>query len=71
MEPEPVDLSGLSSRCGGTGYLTCRCMGDGCCCGFHSYAECYGCPDCEGSDDDYDLFEPEEDAGALPWEGRP
>jgi hypothetical protein len=36
--------------------LICRCMGDGCCCGFHGYAECYGCPDCEWDDNDPDAY---------------
>lgn len=56
MEPEPVDSSGLDLRCHGTGTLDCRCMGDGCCCGFHGSTECLGCPDCEWDDDGEDVF---------------
>lgn len=55
-------LRGLETRCHGSGLLICRCMGDGCCCDFHGYAECYGCEDCELSDEDRDFYEePEED----------
>ncbi len=61
MVPEPGDSSGLASRCCGSGYLECRCMGDGCCCGFHGYAECYGCPDCEWDGDDADAYWGEEE----------
>lgn len=50
--PEPVNTAGLARRCYGTGYRACNCMGDDCCCGFHGSAECYGCADCEGGEED-------------------
>jgi hypothetical protein len=53
MKLERGDPSGLAKRCHGSGMLICRCMGDGCCCGFHGEAECFGCVDCE-DEDDYD-----------------
>lgn len=46
------DDSGLTMRCGGTGELECRCGGDFCACHHHGSTECFGCPDCEGGDED-------------------
>jgi hypothetical protein len=43
----------LDMRCGGLGILDCHCGGDLCVCHNHGEVECYGCPDCEGDDDDY------------------
>jgi hypothetical protein len=53
-------VSGLTRRCRGTGMLICRCLGDGCCCDNHGYADCPGCEDCEWSDDDRDETYPGE-----------
>ena len=39
---------GLDSMCGGTGYLTCNCGGDGCFCHHHGETICTGCDECEG-----------------------
>jgi hypothetical protein len=65
MEPEPGDSSGLETRCHGTGVLECRCMGDGCCCGFYGSTECYGCEDCEWDGDDRDAYLNDEDPTPL------
>jgi hypothetical protein len=61
MTPERGDTSGLDSRCGGSGFLACNRMGDGCCCGFHGEAECYGCQDCDCGDDEYYQDDDEQD----------
>ena len=46
----------LSLRCHGSGYLICRCMGDGCCCDFHGSVECPGCTDCEWTDEELEEY---------------
>ena len=43
----------LDSSCGGSGTLHCDCGGDQCVCHHHGEAECPGCPDCEGDEDDF------------------
>lgn len=50
--PSPVDLRSLDTRCGGTGFLTCECGGDFCCCSLNGGLHCGGCPDCEGEEVD-------------------
>lgn len=45
---------GLDRRCGGTGVLDRHCGGDLCVCHNHGEAECYGCPDCEGDDEEWE-----------------
>lgn len=47
------------NRCGGHGWIRCYCGGDLCVCGNQGEIECYGCPDCEGDDDDD--WHPEDD----------
>lgn len=61
MTPEAGDLSGLAKRCHGSGILICRCMGDGCCCGFYGEADCPGCEGCRWSDEDRDKFQTEDE----------
>ena len=46
--------SDLDDQCGGSGELPCYCGGDLCVCHNHGAAECYGCEDCEGYDDDFE-----------------
>ena len=43
---------GLECRCGGMGIRNCECGGDLCVCGNNGEAECIGCPDCEGLEED-------------------
>ena len=43
----------LPAHCGGSGYFDCDCGGDLCVCHHHGDAECVGCADCEGDDDDF------------------
>lgn len=40
--------------CGGTGSIACYCGGDFCVCHNHGEMECFGCPDCEGSECGFD-----------------
>ena len=48
---------GLDATCGGSGILDCHCGGDLCVCCNHGEAECYGCANCEGDeDDDSEMF---------------
>lgn len=42
----------LPTRCGGSGVIDCHCGGDLCVCHNHGEQDCFGCPDCEGADDD-------------------
>jgi hypothetical protein len=51
-EPNPY-YAPVPSRCDGHGYNNCLCGGDFCVCHNHGEVECFGCPDCEISDDDY------------------
>lgn len=55
LTDEALELmaEGLPDRCGGSGVLYCECGGDLCVCHNHGEAECFGCKDCEGDDDDF------------------
>ncbi|GAA4393421.1 hypothetical protein [Hymenobacter koreensis] len=49
---KPLDLRSLDTRCGGTGFLTCECGGDFCCCALNGGLQCGGCPDCDEDEAD-------------------
>jgi hypothetical protein len=44
----------IHGGCGGDGYLDCHCGGDMCVCHNHGEVECFGCPDCQGDNEDDD-----------------
>ena len=46
----------LDIWCGGSGTLHCYCGGDQCVCHHHGEARCPGCPDCEPSEGERELF---------------
>jgi hypothetical protein len=48
--------------CGGTGMINCYCGGDQCVCHNHGEVECFGCAECDQSDD-YDDDEYDESWG--------
>lgn len=50
-------------RCGGHGWITCHCGGDLCVCGNGGEIDCYGCEDCEPSDDVDSWGDEEDDDG--------
>lgn len=54
-EPKPY-YAEVEGTCGGFGVIQCYCGGDLCVCHNHGEVECFGCPDCEQGEDD---FEPE------------
>lgn len=43
----------LDPDCGGMGVLHCYCGGDQCVCHWHGEVACFGCPDCEETEDEY------------------
>lgn len=49
-------------RCGGHGYIRCRCGGDLCVCGNHGEIDCMGCDDCDPDDYEPDDYEDDTDA---------
>jgi len=49
---ELFDDSGLPDGCGGLGVVDCECGGDMCVCHHHGEAECPGCDECCGDEDD-------------------
>lgn len=62
---------GLTQTCNGTGWLICRCGGDACFCSRQGEAECFGCRDCEDSEQDYAGTDFESVCGGSPLEWCP